>query len=69
MFDSFQGALSEGLERIREDVDLAAVDNTEAHADLVGAIRARDQEAAAAATARLLAGTTDTIRSLLRRRS
>jgi DNA-binding FadR family transcriptional regulator len=69
MFGSFQQALREGLERIVDDVDLAAVDNTEAHADLLAAIRGQDGNAAVRATERLLGGTTQAIRELSARGS
>jgi GntR family transcriptional regulator, transcriptional repressor for pyruvate dehydrogenase complex len=65
MFASFARALRDGLERIVGDVELSGVDNTEAHAELVQAVRDRDGEAAVAATERLIAGTADAIRALL----
>jgi GntR family transcriptional repressor for pyruvate dehydrogenase complex len=67
MFGSFQRVLSDGLEQIVKDAGLAGVDNTQAHADLVAAIRVRDGDAAVEATERLLEGTAEAIRQLIAR--
>jgi len=65
IFLSFQKALSEALAQIVNDQDLTGVDNTQAHADLVQAVRERDADAAVAASERMLEGTAEAIRRLL----
>lgn len=65
LYGAFTEALRDGLALLAADPEMAAVDVSDAHADLAAAIRAGDPEAAARATGRNLDTTADALRGLI----
>ena len=67
LFASFVAPLREGLHKLVADEEMADVDSTDAHVELVSAIRAGDAGAAERATSANLDGTATALRRLLAR--
>src|SRR5919198_1012506 len=67
LFASFVAPLREGLHKLVADEEMADVDSTDAHVELVSAIRAGDAGAAERATSANLEGTAAALRRLLAR--